>query len=55
LKIKYEKHSPFGCEVEIDESYLDGFRKGNRGRGATGKVPIFDLLKRKGKVYTKNY
>jgi len=53
LAIECEKHSPFGGEVEIDESYFGGFRKGNRGRGAAGKVPVFGLLKRKGKVYTK--
>jgi len=53
LAIECEKHSPFGGEVEADESYFGGFRKGNRGRGAAGKVPVFGLLKRKGKVYTK--
>ena len=39
-------------EVEADESYFGGRRKGKRGRGAAGKVPVFGLLKRKGKVYT---
>ncbi|HDZ85688.1 MAG TPA: IS1595 family transposase, partial [Candidatus Moranbacteria bacterium] len=53
LAIECERHSPFGGEVEIDESYFGGFRKGNRGRGAAGKVPVFGLLKHKGKVYTK--
>ena len=53
LAIECERHSPFGGGVEIDESYFGGFRKGNRGRGAAGKVPVFGLLKRKGKVYTK--
>ena len=38
-------------EIEIDESYFGGKRKGRRGRGATGKVPVFGLLKRNGKVY----
>ena len=38
-------------EVEIDESYFGGRRKGKRGRGAAGKVPVFGLLKRNGKVY----
>jgi hypothetical protein len=28
-----------------------GLRKGQRGRGAAGKVPVFGLLKRGGKVY----
>ncbi len=39
-------------EIEVDESYFGGVRKGKRGRGAGGKVPVFGLLKRGGKVYT---
>ena len=42
----------FAGEVEVDESYFGGSRKGKRGRGAAGKVPVFGLLKRNGKVYT---
>ncbi|EJF92614.1 IS1595-like element ISBta1 family transposase [Bartonella tamiae] len=42
----------FEGEVEADESYFGGRRKGKRGRGALGKVPVFGLLKRDGKVYT---
>jgi transposase len=38
-------------EVEADESYFGGKRKGKRGRGAAGKVPVFGLLKRGGKVF----
>jgi transposase len=37
-------------EVEVDESYFGGVRKGKRGRGAAGKVPVFGLLKRNGEV-----
>src|SRR5271168_3920060 len=37
---------------EVDESYFGGVRKGKRGRGAAGKVPVFGILKRGGKVYT---
>jgi len=44
--------SPFAGEVEIDESYFGGHRKGKRGRGAAGKVVVFGILKRGGKVYT---
>lgn len=47
-----EKASPFSGEVEVDESYFGGVRKGKRGRGAAGKVPVFGLLKRGGKVFT---
>ena len=39
-------------EIEADESYFGGVRKGRRGRGAAGKVAVFGLLKRGGKVYT---
>ena len=48
-----EKNTPphFSGEVEVDESYFGGRRKGKRGRGAGGKVPVFGLLKRKGEVY----
>lgn len=48
-----ELHSPLGGEVECVESYFGGRRKGPRGRGAAGKVPVFGLLKRNGKVYTR--
>ena len=40
-------------EVEVDESYFGGRRKGKRGRGAAGKIPVFGILKRKNKVFTK--
>lgn len=39
-------------EIEIDESYFGGKRKGNRGRGANNKAIVFGILERKGKVYT---
>ena len=39
-------------QVEADESYFGGRRKGMRGRGAAGKIAVFGLLKRGGKVYT---
>ncbi|MBB6029631.1 transposase [Oceanithermus desulfurans] len=47
-----EKAAPLHGEVEVDESYFGGRRKGKRGRGAAGKVPVFGLLKRGGRVYT---
>lgn len=37
--------------TEVDESYFGGHRKGKRGRGAAGKVPVFGLLKRSGEVH----
>ena|SRR5271157_2169992 len=48
-----EKEAPFGIgEHEVDESYFGGHRKGKRGRGAAGKVAVFGILKRNGRVYT---
>ena len=40
-------------EIELDEAYFGGRRKGRRGRGAAGKSVVFGLLERDGKVYTK--
>lgn len=48
-----EKTSPFFGKVEADESFFGGRRKGKRGRGAGGKIPVFGLLKRNGKVYAE--
>ena len=47
------EHEVFDGVVELDESYFGGVRKGKRGRGAAGKVAVFGILKRGGKVYTK--
>lgn len=43
----------FEGQIELDESYFGGVRKGKRGRGAAGKVAVFGMLKRGGKVYIK--
>ena len=40
-----------GGEIELDEAYFGGKRKGNRGRGAAGKVPVFGILERNGIVH----
>ena len=40
-------------EIEIDESYFGGKRKGTRGRGANNKAIVFGILERKGQIYTK--
>ena len=37
-------------EVEMDEAYFGGKRKGKRGRGAGHKIPVFGILERKGIV-----
>jgi len=51
--LEQEFHEIFDGVVELDESYFGGIRKGKRGRGAAGKVAVFGILKRDGKVYTR--
>jgi transposase-like protein len=53
ISLENEDASPLFGEIEVDESYFGGHRKGKRGRGAGGKIPVFGLLKRGGKVYAK--
>ena len=48
-----DQNTQFYGEVELDESYFGGVRKGKRGRGAAGKVAVFGILKRGDKVYTQ--
>ena len=52
-QLALKEHEIFDGAVELDESYFGGARKGKRGRGAAGKVAVFGILKRGGKVYTK--
>lgn len=40
-------------EVEADEAYFGGKRRGKRGRGAAGKVPVFGILERGGRVQVR--
>lgn len=48
-----ENTSEFSGEVELDESYFGGKRKGKdkRGRSTIDKIPVFGIKKRNGKVY----
>jgi len=48
-----DRSEQFGGSIELDEGYFGGVRKGKRGRGAAGKVAVFGILKRGGKVYTQ--
>jgi len=51
-----ESHTPFTNEVEIDETYIGGKRRGdNKGRPAEGshKVPVIGIAQRHGKVSVK--
>ena len=47
------KKSQIANGIEIDESYFGARRqRGKRGRGASKKIIVLGLLKRKGKVFT---
>lgn len=48
----HEQFKELNGEIEIDESYFGGRRKGKRGRGAYNKAIVFGILERNGKVYT---
>ena len=39
MELEAESEAMFGGEIEVDESYFGGKRKGKRGRGAAGKNP----------------
>ncbi len=52
-ELEAKSEAIFGGEIKVDESYFGGRHKGKRGRGAAGKIPVFGLLKRGGKGYTK--
>ena len=43
----------FKGDIEVDESYFVGKRKWKHDCGASGKIPVFGLLKRGGKGFTK--
>ena len=51
-RLAVEEKRPLLGELELDESYFGGKRKGKRGRGAAGKVAVFGILERDGRVYT---
>ena len=50
-----EQNSPLGNgKIEVDKSYFGAKRvRGKRGRGASGKIPVFGMLKRNENVYTQ--
>lgn len=45
-----EDVDPLTGEVEIDDSYFGGKRRGKRGRGAEGKTPVVGVAQRKGRL-----
>lgn len=50
--LSLDANEVFAGQIELDESYFGGVRKGKRGRGAAGKIVVFGILKRGGKVFT---
>lgn len=48
----HEQFKELSGEIEMDESYFGGKRKGKRGRGAHNKAIVFGILERNGRVYT---
>ncbi|MCK4688919.1 MAG: IS1595 family transposase [Candidatus Marinimicrobia bacterium] len=39
-------------EIECDESYFGGKKKGPRGRGSQGKMIVFGMLEKQNKIFT---
>ena len=55
IALKQQDRSEQFCgKIELDESYFGGMRKGKRGRGAAGKVPVFGILKRGTSLYSSH-
>ena len=52
LKSSEQNFTKLSGYIEADESYFGGRRKGNRGRGAFNKQPVFGILERNGRVFT---
>ena len=53
LALSLLQSDPLVGQIEVDESYFGGVRKGKRVRGATGKVAVFGILKRGDQVCTE--
>ena len=47
-----EEFRKLSGEIECDESYFGGKKKGPRGRGAQEKVKVFGMLERQGRIFT---
>jgi len=49
--ILYDNGSePLNGEVEVDETYIGGKKRGKRGRGAEGKTVVVGMVEREGKL-----
>ncbi|RMG23859.1 MAG: IS1595 family transposase [Methanobacteriota archaeon] len=47
-----EEYRKLSGEIEWDESYFGGRKKGQRGRGSREKVKVFGMLERQGRIFT---
>jgi transposase len=47
-----EQFRQLSGEIECDESYFGGRKKGRRGRGSYGKIKVFGMLERQGQIFT---
>jgi transposase-like protein len=52
-KLMNENVNPLTDEVEVDETYVGGKRRGKRGRGASGKSIVFGMTERNGNAIAK--
>ncbi|VAW43427.1 hypothetical protein MNBD_CHLOROFLEXI01-1787 [hydrothermal vent metagenome] len=49
-----ENKSSFSSEVEADETYVGGKKKGDkRGRGSENKTAVLGIVERKGRIHTQ--
>ena len=49
----FAEEMPLVGAIEVDGSYFGGRRKGKRGRGAAGQVPVFGNLKGGRRIYNQ--
>ena len=47
-----DEYRKLSGEIECDESYFGGKKKGPGGRGSRQKVKAFGMLERQGRIYT---
>jgi len=52
-KLMSDGVNPMTGEVEVDETYIGGKRRGPRGRGAAGKTIVVGMAERKGKAIAR--
>ncbi|MFC1902863.1 IS1595 family transposase [Chloroflexota bacterium] len=52
-KLMAEDVNPLTGQVEVDETYIGGKRRGKRGRGASGKTVVMGMVERNGNAIAK--